>query len=64
MFNGDQQLFEKVEGTYKEIQIELIELQEDKLLMQAEDRITQEVRRRILEIKGQNEQDESDIVKR
>ena len=40
MFNGDKFLFEKVEDTYKEIQIELNELKEDKILMQAEERIT------------------------
>ena len=51
MFNGDHTFAAKVESAYKEIQVELTELKQEKLLMEAEDKITQEVRRRILEIK-------------
>lgn len=40
------------------------ELQEDKQLMQAEERITEEVRTRILEIKSQVQKEEEEIVKR
>ena len=52
MFGGDEALFAKVEGAYKEIQIELNELLQEKYLMEAEDKITEEVRRRIQAIKS------------
>ena len=64
MFKGDKETFTKVEAAYKEIQIELKELQEEKMLIQAEDRITEEVRRRILELKEKSQQEENEIVKR
>jgi hypothetical protein len=52
MFGGDEALFAKVEGAYKEIYIELNELLQEKYLMEAEDKITEEVRRRIQAIKS------------
>lgn len=48
MFDGSLDL---VEDTYKEVMVELNELQEEKALMDAEERITLEVRRRIYEIR-------------
>jgi hypothetical protein len=50
MFDGSLDL---VEDTYKEVLIELNELREEKALIDAEERITLEVRRRIHEIKQQ-----------
>ena len=47
MFYGDKYVAEKLESTYKDILIELDQLGQEKQLMLAEEKITEEVRRRI-----------------
>lgn len=51
MFKGDEQMAAKVESCYKEIQIEIRALWEQKQLQEAEEKIAEEVRRRIQEEK-------------
>ncbi len=61
MFDGKLDL---VENTYKEILVELDELAEEKALIEAEEKITLEVRRRINEIREQQELESSSVVKK
>lgn len=64
MFRGDEQMAEKVESCYKEIQIEIRALWEQKQLQEAEERIAEEVRRKIKEEKERRGITDTPIVKR
>ena len=63
MFGADKYIAEKVEATYKEVLIELQEIVEMKQLIEAEEKMTEEVRRRILEIKNESLKQEQGIFK-
>ena len=50
MFSGDREILAMVESSYKEIQLELGKMWEEKEMIHAEDKIRFEVKKRIVEM--------------
>ena len=55
MFQGDNQMVSMMESTYKEIQIELEKLKEQKELMQMETKVQELVKQKIDKIKKEHQ---------
>ena len=55
MFQGDKQMVAMMESTYKEIQIELEKLKEQKELMQMETKVQELVKQKIDKIKKEHQ---------
>ena len=55
MFQGDRQMVSMMESTYKEIQIELQKVKEQKELMQMEEKVQELVKQKIEKIKKEHQ---------